>query len=1329
MTALPVSLKDMRLLHERPRPRLLRRVVAVFIIMEAMLLLALAIAFSGNARAEDRVRGELNVFSDRGFIRLALRFDQEIPVSIRAGFPITVLTFKKPIAMSVDRLSADSHGLISAARLDPDGTSIRMALTQKVKVNTIPAAERLYVDLLPENWSGVLPGLPQEVIADLARRAQEAERQLHRQKTEEKERKPPTIRVRVASQPTFTRYVFDVPDGVNVVPDQRDGKFVLTFDRQIKWDLADAVASLPPTLKTIDADIDYDSVTINFVLNGKPKVRSFHEDRGMVVDVDRDGAPPKQAAAKAAPPAAPPPAPTPVTPTPMAPTPMAPPAVPNIAAPETVPTEPAPDEQAAVAAPSKKIPPPPAAAAEPKQQASEKSADKPVKQAAEKPQSPEASKSAQQAEEKLAAAPPPAEPKSEPKAPPPPVEPKAAAAPLLPPLAAPKPAAVATPEPAQKPTKAESKGPPPDQKAAVKAELHKSGDNMQIEFPFTTPAPAAIFRRADTVWLVFDTEAAIDLAALKRDAGEAVRDAHFERDDGAAIVRLKLKRPRLVGVLNDGPAWIIDISDSLTAPTRQLSIARSIAGKNRASIAIPFEGARHVHRITDPAIGDRLMVITALAPARGFLKALDFVEMRALPSAHGVVLQPLADDLSAELSVDKITVSRPLGLALSPTAIGQQQLTTSFRAMTFDTQLWGFDRTAEFNRRQAQLIHDAAMAPPQKRRGPRLNLARFYLARDMSAEALAVLDVTLAEERGADDITGTVLKAIAKIMLNRPDEALKALANPQIGNQLDAPLWRAIAYARLGKWTDAHDRFKDVDAALGALPLELQRMALRYSLRSAIEVHDFAGGSKVLNEIQTIGMPDDEMPAIAILVGRLSEGMGRNEDALTNFRAALTSSDRSAAAAARLRETLLRFALGDMPRKEVIDQLETLTTVWRGDETEAEGLKLLAHLYTEDGRYRDAFHVMRAAMLAHPNSDLTRKIQDEAAVSFETLFLGGKSDALPPIEALGLFYDYRELTPIGRRGDEMIRKLADRLVSVDLLDQAAELLQHQVDHRLQGAARAQVATRLAVVYLMNRKPDRALAALRATRADGLADELRDQRLLLEARALSETGRHDLALEIIGNIKGPQASRLRADVQWAGRKWREAAEQIEQLYGERWHDFTPLSDTERGDVLRAAIGYALADEAISLGRLREKYVAKMENTPDRHAFEIVTAPAGTSGPEFKDVARTVGGINTLDAFLRDMRERYPDAATPAEGEGEKTPTKLETKPAAKPAADAGKNPDKAANAKPETKPDAKAETKPGAAPPAAKAVDRTPTGSIQGPRGVIYRSPGLAPVRP
>jgi hypothetical protein len=248
-----------------------------------------------------------------------------------------------------------------------------------------------------------------------------------------------------------------------------------------------------------------------------------------------------------------------------------------------------------------------------------------------------------------------------------------------------------------------------------------------------------------------------------------------------------------------------------------------------------------------------------------------------------------------------------------------------------------------------------------------------------------------------------------------------------------------------------------------------------------------------------------------------------------------------------------------------------------------------------------------------------------------------------------LFYDFRELTPIGRRGDEMIRRLVDRLVSVDLLQQASELLQHQVDNRLQGAARAHVATRLAVIYLMDHKPERAQAVLRATRAAELGTELRHLRLLLEARALSDIGRHDLALEVVASIENREAIRLRADILWAAKRFGEAAEQIELLHGERWRDFAPLSDIERADLLRAAIGFAFAGDAIGMGRLKEKYEAKMMESPDRRAFEIATAPHDAKGPEFGELARAVTAFGSLDAFLRDMRSRYPEIGTLSPGE--------------------------------------------------------------------------------
>jgi hypothetical protein len=277
---------------------------------------------------------------------------------------------------------------------------------------------------------------------------------------------------------------------------------------------------------------------------------------------------------------------------------------------------------------------------------------------------------------------------------------------------------------------------------------------------------------------------------------------------------------------------------------------------------------------------------------------------------------------------------------------------------------------------------------------------------------------------------------------------------------------------------------------------------------------------------------------------------------------------------------------------------------------------------------------------------MRRQAQDAAPALFAQLFPGLKGDDLPPVDALGMFYEFRELTPIGRRGDEMIRRLADRLVAVDLLDQASELLQYQIDHRLEGAARAQVAACLAMVYLTNRKADRAISALRTTRISDLSGELRQQRLLLEARAQSDVGRHDLALDIISNIGGREAIRLRSDIYWASRRWREASEQIELYYADRWRDFRPLNQVEKGDVIRAVVGYALAEDAIGLARFREKYAPLMSGDADRAAFETASKPAGANSAEFVQIAKMAASVDTLEGFLREMKTRFPDATARA-----------------------------------------------------------------------------------
>jgi hypothetical protein len=86
--------------------------------------------------------------------------------------------------------------------------------------------------------------------------------------------------------------------------------------------------------------------------------------------------------------------------------------------------------------------------------------------------------------------------------------------------------------------------------------------------------------------------------------------------------------------------------------------------------------------------------------------------------------------------------------------------------------------------------------------------------------------------------------------------------------------------------------------------------------------------------------------------------MGRKQEALNAYPRPADSWDRPSAAQGRLREAALRYALGDLKREDVLSELEALTTIWRGDETEIGALEIMARLYTEH-RPSDNVHSIR----------------------------------------------------------------------------------------------------------------------------------------------------------------------------------------------------------------------------------------------------------------------------------------------------------------------------------------------------------------------------------
>src|SRR5579883_109013 len=257
----------------RRRPMVWRRLRAAACAVPVVAALALSPFGAAPARAEAAVNGTIKADLSGGYARLVFHFTDQIDANVRLANNVLVISFKTPVDVSVDKLPGDAPSYIGAARRDPDGMAVRMAISQHVRVNSMMAAEELFVDLLPDSWTAPPPALPREVVEDLARRARAAEKTQREQAMLARERKIPLTPVHVAHQPTFSRYVFELPELMSVTDERSKDKLTLVFDRALKFDLASVLSPLPPTIETITSAPGDQTSSVTFTFIGKVDVR------------------------------------------------------------------------------------------------------------------------------------------------------------------------------------------------------------------------------------------------------------------------------------------------------------------------------------------------------------------------------------------------------------------------------------------------------------------------------------------------------------------------------------------------------------------------------------------------------------------------------------------------------------------------------------------------------------------------------------------------------------------------------------------------------------------------------------------------------------------------------------------------------------------------------------------------------------------------------------------------------------------------------------------------------------------------------------------------
>lgn len=1101
--------------------------------------------------ASATLRGEV---MPPGFGRLSLTFDEPTQTRIRVSNGVLVVAFGGSVKVDVAKIASELPAYVSIARVDPDGRGLRLALARPYRANLIEAGERTFIDLLPENWRGLLPGPPPEVIAEMTERLRIAEaRARNAARLEQAQRK--TLGLRSASLPTLERLIFDVSPETALKPELADGALTLTFDQPLTVDPAAVRTALPDGVALVSHDAGKAGTTLALSLPKDWQIRSFRDEDGLVLDLLK---PPKLSAAALVDPAG---------------------AVTAAAAPPTAATP--------------------------------------------------------------AAAPAPA--------------PAGESQPALQPAPAPAPAAIA----------------PVVDPAPQAVKIAATGTRLDFRFPRVTGA--AGFVEAGIATLVFDTRDTIDPADLKGVLPQLIEDATVIREGKIALVRLRLAGQPLTRLFDDGTTWSLSFGEQGGKSAEPLAPARSMDEQGQTIVAVPLRGLTGVHWLEAGPSGVPLAVATATGPVRVTAKPYQFVEFGLLQTAHGLAVAPRSDDVVVRAGTEQVRIGRTGGLTVTLDVPAPEKPVDAEAAQAptplLDADQWGKLVVGSVREHERSLQREIIGASRARKSETRLALARFYAANGLMAEAKGPLTTLMADDpamrgnREALFLTGLIAAG-----MHRNQEAAAAFDAAPIKEDAETGLWRALVDQRRGRNAQALVGFRRAEAILDRYPIELQAELRVAKARAALVMRDMTIAEREIDALAGLPAGTVDQENLALLRAMLDDVGGRPDNALVGYRPLFEARSRPVAAEAQLRAVRLVQAekRSDISPEEALARLETVSIIWRGGDLEIEALGELGRLYADQQRWRDAFMIARRATETFPEHALTRRLQDETAQRFADLFSGRGLDELPQIDALALFYDFKEFLPIGRRGDEITRLLADRLIGLDLLDQASDILRYQIERRLTGAARSTVAARLAMINLMNAKPADALRALNTTRLVELPADVKRARLLLESKALSDLSRTDLALDLLEAERGPEIDRLRADIFWTGRRWREAGEAHERILDEAWRGQAPLGDGQRADVMRAAISYVMADEGLALDRLRSKFATKMAQSSDARTFAFVTGANRSRAADIREMARAAAaaGADTLSDFMQAYRERYPAYSAAAR---QKKPDAAAMPPAAEPPA--------------------------------------------------------------
>jgi tetratricopeptide (TPR) repeat protein len=770
---------------------------------------------------------------------------------------------------------------------------------------------------------------------------------------------------------------------------------------------------------------------------------------------------------------------------------------------------------------------------------------------------------------------------------------------------------------------------------------NSAGKDAQITLSSLEPTHIAVFERSGALWIVTDAKATATLPVTTGTMATFIAPPKMLRFDVGTAYRYVFPKKFYPQVKKQGLSWVISLRAEPYAPPPPADIKVEFEQASRkARLLVPFKDVGKPLTFEDPDVGDTLYIVLSSVANQVVQNTPRLTDLAVVPAIMGMVIRPLKDDLQVSPLENSVWITSVGGLTITPAGTGSPVLIGEADAASdddnnrlFDFPNWrqGGARLLLENRRKLE-GQIAAAKTPDERASLLMKLAILYFANNFGQEALGTLSLVQQENPEMEKNPEFVaIRGASSAMAGHFQDALKDFSYPPIRNMPEVNLWTGYAAAATEQWRMADRSFPASNRLLLQYPDNIAIPFTIYMAESALRLGHVDTAKRLLD---TINMSSEALnpqytAAIGYLRGESLAQDGKLDRAEEAWKPVAGGLDRLYHTKASLTLTRMLLQQKKIPLKEAIERVDNLRFAWRGDGLEVDTLRSLGELKIEDNQFLSGLHDLEdAANLSDSLLDDSTPVRNRMKSILSDLFIAGQASKIAPLEAVSVYGEYNKLLPAGLDGITAALNFADYLIRMDLLDQVEVLIEDQIKAGVPEDKISGTGEKLAAVYLLDKRPQQALDALKKTERP--AAKPVEERLLLKARSLSQLNQTDDALAALGGLTSKNALRLKADVLWRAQKWDDAATTIQSLLPDV---SAPLDEESASLVINAAVASKLAGNTARLQAIGEKYAKVMATTKQAATFGVVTRNGGVSDlADQATMLKIAGEVDMFKGFL-------------------------------------------------------------------------------------------------